>query len=110
MWGEQRRLFMNSPRESHFFVLYSARHSRCGHFLERADFRVITKDDLIHWSHDMAAKGLASTLPLHCDACSEDVPPTHLRVVEDANLMPRTIVPEIEITKFKPDDWILKTK
>jgi len=101
---------MNAPPESHFFVLYSAHHKRCGHYLERADFRVITKADLDAWSRDLTVNGLVNALPLHCDSCSEDVQPTHLRIIEDAHLMPRTIVPEIEITKFNPHDWILKTK
>lgn len=101
---------MDPLQESHFFVLYSARHNRCGHFLERADFRVMTKSDLINWSRDMAANGLANALPLHCDACAEKVQPTHVRVVEDANPMPRTIVPEMEIAAFNPNDWIIRTR
>jgi hypothetical protein len=69
----------------------------------------MTKDDLVAWSNDLTVNGLVSALPLHCDSCLEDVQPTHLRIVEDADLMPKTIVPEIEITKFNPHDWILKT-
>jgi hypothetical protein len=101
---------MNTAPESHFFVLYSTHHKRCGHYVERADHRVITKDDLVDWSHDLTVNGLVSALPLYCNNCSEDVQPTHLRIIEDTNPMPRTIVPEIEITKFNSRDWILKMK
>jgi hypothetical protein len=94
--------------DSHFFVLYSAQHSRCGHFIERADFRVVTKDDLFAWSRDTAATGSVQPLPLHCDRCSEDVQATHLRIIKDVYPVARTIVPEVEIKHFNANDWILK--
>jgi hypothetical protein len=47
-------------------------------------------------------------LPLHCDSCSEDVHPTHLRIIRGLDRVARTVVPETEIKKFNPEDWILK--
>jgi hypothetical protein len=99
---------MDSPNETHFLVLYSAHHERCGHFIERADFRVATKEDLIAWSHDMATGGSAHPLPLHCDNCAEDLQATHIRIVKDADPIAHTVVPELEIERFNPDSWILK--
>ena len=96
------------PHEPYFFVLYSARHHRCGQFIERADYRVLSKQDLLAWSSDLGANGTVKALSLHCAACSEDFSPTHLRILEDLDPSARTIVPEIEIKKFNPYDWILK--
>ena len=98
---------MNSPDSTRFFVLYSAQHVRCGHFLERADFRVVTRDDLLAWSLDMAKAGAIQPLPLHCDQCSEDVQATHLRIIKDDYPLPHTVVPEVKIRLFNPNDWIL---
>lgn len=95
-------------RDSHFFVLYSARHGRCGQFVERADYRVLSKNDLLRWSKDLGANGLVKPLSLHCAACAEDFVPTHLRIIEDIDPTARTVVPEIEIRKFNPSDWIIK--
>ena len=94
--------------DPHFFVLYSAQHGRCGHFIERADFRVVTKDDLFAWSRDAATTGFVQPLPLRCDRCSEDVQATHLRIIKDIYPVARTIVPEVEIKHFNANDWILK--
>jgi hypothetical protein len=99
---------MNTPHDPHFFVLYSAFHERCGHFLERADFRVVTKEDLFAWSRDMAAVGSVQPLPLHCNLCAEDIQPTHLRIIKDSDPHVYTVVPEVEIKRFNPNDWILK--
>ena len=99
---------MTNPYDAHFFVLYSAQHGRCGHFVERADFRVVTKDDLFAWSRDAAAAGSVQPLPLHCDCCSEDIEATHLRIIKDVYPVARTIVPEVEINHFNAEDWILK--
>lgn len=99
---------MEKHRETHFFVLYSAQHHPCGQFLERADFRVVTRDDLYAWSRDTAATGSVQPLPLHCDSCAEDIHPTHLRIIKDSDSLPKTVVPAIEIRKFNPNDWILK--
>jgi hypothetical protein len=99
---------MNSYRDPHFFVLYSAQHSRCGRFIERADFRVVTRDDLFAWSRDTAITGLVRPLPLHCDRCSEDLPATHLRIIKDVYPVARTVVPEVDIKHFNATDWILK--
>jgi hypothetical protein len=101
---------MEKHRETHFFVLYSAHHQPCGHFIERADFRVVTRDDLFAWSSDMASTGSVQPLPLHCDSCSEDIRPTHLRIIKDSESAAQTVVPEIEIRKFNPEDWIFKVK
>ena len=99
---------MGSSYDPNFFVLYSAQHSRCGRFIERADFRVVTKDDLFAWSRDTASTGVVQPLPLHCDRCSEDVPATHLRIIKDVYPVARTIVPEVEIKQFNANNWILK--
>jgi hypothetical protein len=99
---------MGNSHDPHFFVLYSAQHRRCGHFIERADFRVVTKDDLFAWSRDTATKGSVQPLPLHCDQCSEDIEATHLRIIKDIYPVARTIVPEVEIKNFNANDWILK--
>ena len=99
---------MNNAHEPSFFVLYSACHQRCGRLIERTDFRVVTKQDLLQWSRDFAVPESFQPLPLHCDACAEDVPATHLRIVRDADPTPRTLVPEVEIKKFNPDDWLVK--
>jgi len=101
---------MENKHETHFFVLYSAHHQPCGHFIERADFRVATREDLFAWSTDMANTGSIQPLPLHCDSCSEDVHPTHLRIIKGLDSVAKTVVPEIEIRKFNPEDWILKVK
>lgn len=101
---------METQHETHFFVLYSAHHQPCGHFIERADFRVVTREDLVAWSSDVATTGSIQPLPLHCDSCSEDVHPTHLRIIKGLDAVARTVVPEIEIRKFNPEDWILKAK
>ena len=101
---------MEKNQESSFFVLYSAYHKRCGQFVERADFRVVTREDLLAWSKDMAKTGSVQPLPLHCDTCAVDVRATHIRILKDADSIQRTVVPDIEIGHFKPDDWILKTK
>ena len=98
---------MDETGDPHFFVLYSAQHSRCGHFVEWADFRVVTKDDLLAWSRDMATSGSLQPLPLRCDRCSEDVQATHLRIIKDVYPIAHTIVPEVEIKRFNPHDWIL---
>jgi hypothetical protein len=98
---------MGSAEDSRFFVLYSALHSRCGHFVERADFRVVTEDDLFVWSRDMTNSGLIQPLPLRCDQCAEDVPATHLRIIRDDYPLPHTVVPEVKIKHFNPNDWIL---
>ena len=99
---------MDKTHDSHYFVLYSAQHSRCGHFVERADFRVVTRDDLLAWSRDTATTGSLQALPLRCDWCSEDIQATHLRIIEDVYPTAHTIVPEVEIRRFNPHDWILK--
>jgi hypothetical protein len=99
---------MKNSCDSHFFVLYSAQHQRCGHFIERADFRVVTKDDLFAWSRETASAGRVQPLPLHCDRCSEDVQATHLRIIKDVYPVARTIVPEVDIKHFNANDWILK--
>ena len=99
---------MDKAYDPHFFVLYSAQHGRCGLFIERADFRVVTKDDLFAWSRDTSSTGLVQPLPLHCDRCSEDVQPTHLRIIKDVYPVVQTIVPEVEIKRFDANDWILR--
>jgi hypothetical protein len=99
---------MGNFDDPHFFVLYSAQHSRCGYFIERADFRVVTKEDLFAWSRDTATAGFVQPLPLHCDRCSEDLQATHLRIIKDMYPIARTIVPEVEIKHFNANDWILK--
>ena len=99
---------MTNSRESHFFILYSARHQRCGHFIERADYRVVSKDDLIAWSRDLTSNGKPKILSLHCDKCAEDISPTHLRIIEDTEPVTRTVVPEMDLRRFDPKDWILK--
>ena len=99
---------MGTSYDPHFFVLYSAQHTRCGRFIERADFRVVTKDDLFAWSRDTVTTGFVQPLPLHCDRCSEDVQATHLRIIKDIYPIARTIVPEVEIRRFNANDWILK--
>jgi hypothetical protein len=104
------RTVMDKTHESSFFVLYSACHQRCGQFVERTDFRVVTKNDLFVWSQDMSASGSFQPLPLHCDTCAEDVQATHVRIIKDGNPIPRTVVPEVEIKKFRPEDWIVKIK
>jgi hypothetical protein len=96
------------PRVPHVFVLYSSRHHRCGQFIERADFRVQSEDDLLAWSRDLNNNGTVKPLTLHCVACSVDFSPTHLRIIEDIDPKPRTLVPEIEIKHFIPQDWIAK--
>ncbi|MEX1276316.1 MAG: hypothetical protein WEB62_07930 [Bacteroidota bacterium] len=96
------------PREPHVFVLYSSRHRRCGQFIERADYRVLSENDLLTWSRDLNTNGTIKPLTLHCVACSEDFPATHLRIIEDIDPKPRTLVPEIEIKQFNPRDWIVK--
>lgn len=101
---------MDTHHESHFFVLYSAHHKRCGHFIERADFRVVTREDLDAWSRDMTAIGSVQPLPLHCFTCAEELQPTHIRIIEDSDPIAHTIVPEVEISHFKPNDWILRVK
>jgi hypothetical protein len=35
---------------------------------------------------------------------------THVRIIKDAHSIPRTVVPDVEIKSFHPDDWILKIK
>lgn len=92
---------------THFVVLYSAHHPSCGRYIERSDFRVVTREDLFAWSNDMRASGGVQPLPLHCDACAEDFYPTHVRITRDATASVHTVVPEIEIKKFNPEDWIL---
>lgn len=99
---------MNKSHEPSFFVLYSACHQRCGRFVERTDFRVVTKEDLFEWSRDFSSPGSFQPLPLHCDTCAEDVLATHVRIIKDADPHPRTVVPEVEIKKFHPDDWLVK--
>ena len=101
---------MDKTHESSFFVLYSACHQRCGRFVERTDFRVVTKHDLFEWSNDIATNGSFRPLPLHCDSCSEDLEATHVRIIKDGDPVPRTVVPEVEIKKFKPDNWIVTMK
>lgn len=101
---------MEETLSAHFFVLYSAHHPPCGHFIERADFRVVTREDLFAWSNDIAASGGVQPLPLHCDACAEDFHPTHVRIIKDADASAHTVVPEIELKKFNPEDWILNVK
>lgn len=101
---------MDKPGESHFFVLYSAQHERCGNYIERADFRVATKEDLFAWSDEMATCGSVNALPLHCDTCAEDLQPTHLRIIENAHILAHTVVPEVEIEGFNPESWIVKMK
>lgn len=101
---------MEKQHETHFFVLYSAHHQPCGHFIERADFRVVTREDLFAWSSDMATTGSVQPLPLHCDSCSEDLHPTHLRIIRDSDSVTQTVVPEIDIRTFNPEDWIFKDK
>jgi len=97
-------------QDPHFFILYSARHHRCCQFVERADYRVISKEDLFAWSQEVAARGSVEALSLHCDACAEDFSPTHLCILEDTDPMGRTVVPEMEIEKFNPSDWLLKSR
>jgi hypothetical protein len=104
------RKILDKTHESSFFVLYSACHQRCGRFVERTDFRVVTRHDLIEWSRDVSANDSFQPLPLHCDACAEDVQATHVRIVRDGDPIARTVVPQVEIKKFKPKDWILKLK
>lgn len=99
---------MIAPKKPQLFVLYSARHHRCGLFLERADYRILSKEDLQAWSHDLTSNGKLKTLTLHCDVCAEDIPPTHVRVIEDSDPKATTLVPEVEIKKFKLADWIIK--
>jgi hypothetical protein len=99
---------MDKTLESSFFVLYSACHQRCGRFLERADFRVVTKHDLFAWSKDISANNSFQPLPLHCDVCAEDIQATHVRIIKDGDPVSHTVVPEVEIKKFKPEDWIVK--
>src|SRR3989304_151521 len=89
-------------REPHVFVLYSSRHDRRGRFIERADYRVLSENDLLTWSRDLNPNGTVKPLTLHCVACSEDFPPTHLRIIEDIDPVPRPLVPEIEIKNFIP--------
>ncbi len=101
---------MDKDRESFFFVLYSAQHQRCGRFVERTDFRVVTHDDLLAWSRDVTSNGAVQPLPLHCDTCAEDLQATHIRILKDADSVPHTVVPDIKIANFNPDDWILKMK
>jgi len=101
---------MDKTHESSFFVLYSACHQRCGHFVERTDFRVVTRLDLVAWSRDMSTNSSFQPLPLHCDTCAEDIQPTHVRIIKDGDPLPHTVVPEVEIKKFKPDEWIINLK
>jgi hypothetical protein len=101
---------LDNDHHSHFFVLYSARHQRCGQFVERTDFRVVTREDLFAWSEDVTHNGSVQPLPLRCDACSEDLQATHIRILHDAQSVARTVVPEVEIQQFHPNDWILKLK
>jgi len=98
---------MSRIHEPAFFVLYSACHQRCGRFVERTDFRVVTKNDLLEWSRDFVTPGSFQPLPLHCDRCAEDVTATHVRIIKDADPAPRTVVPEVEIKKFNPEDWLV---
>lgn len=99
---------MDKTHESSFLVLYSACHQRCGQLVERTDFRVVTKHDLLAWSRDMNTNSSFQPLPLHCDTCAEDVQATHVRIVRDGNPISRTVVPEVEIKKFKPEAWLIK--
>ena len=99
---------MDKAHESSFSVLYSACHQPCGRSVERTDFRVVTKHDLFVWSLDMSKNDSFQPLPLHCDACAEDVQATHIKIVKDGEPVPRTVVPEVEINKFRPEDWIVK--
>ena len=101
---------MDKPAESRFSVLYSAQHKRCGNYVERADFRVATKEDLFAWSDEITLKGSVKPLPLRCDTCSEDLPPTHLRIIKDEHTLAHTVVPEVEIRGFSPEHWIVKMK
>jgi hypothetical protein len=101
---------MDKTHEPSFFVLYSACHQRCGRLVERTDFRVVTKNDLDVWSKDMTTNASFQPLPLHCDTCAEDIQATHVRIVKDGDPIPRTVVPEVEIKKFKQEDWIFKMK
>lgn len=96
---------MNKIQDASFSVLYSARHQRCGRSVERTDFRVVTQQDLFRWSQDFVTADSFQPLPLHCDVCAEEVLPTHVRITKDVDSMTRTVVPEVEITKFNPDDW-----
>ncbi|MBF8294332.1 MAG: hypothetical protein HW389_877 [Bacteroidetes bacterium] len=105
-----RKEFMDKTLDPSFFVLYSAHHQRCGQSIERTDFRVVTKQDLFAWSRDLAANGAVQPLPIRCDTCAEDVQATHVRIIKDAHSIPRTVVPDMEIKSFHPDDWILKIK
>jgi hypothetical protein len=101
---------MDQPSESHYFVLYSAQHKRCGNHIERADFRVATKEDLFAWSDEIALHGSVKALPLHCDTCAEDLQPTHLRIINNTRIISHTVVPEVEIKGFNPENWIVKMK
>ena len=101
---------MDKSSETHFFVLYSAQHERCGGFVEREDFRVATKEDLLAWSDEMAMNGSEHPLPIRCDTCAEDVQPTHLRIMKDADTLAHTVVPEVEIRGFNPESWIQSLK
>jgi hypothetical protein len=99
---------MDKTHEPSFFVLYSACHQRCGRLVERTDFRVVTKNDLDVWSKDMTTNASFQPLPLHCDTCAEDIQATHVRIVKDGDPIPRTVVPDVEIRRFRPEDWILR--
>jgi hypothetical protein len=101
---------LDTENNAHFFVLYSARHQRCGRFVERTDFRVVTLEDLFAWSADFSLNGIIQPLPLHCDACAENLEATHVRILHDAQSVARTVVPEVEIHRFHPNDWIHKLK
>ncbi|MBI3586712.1 MAG: hypothetical protein HY088_06250 [Ignavibacteriales bacterium] len=98
---------MDAEEKPLFFVLYSAHHERCGEFLERADSRITTKEDLLRWSQGMLPGMQPDTLPIHCYKCAEDVTPTHLRIIAEVGSTVQSVVPEIEIKKFNPGDWIL---
>ena len=101
---------MDKSVTTHFSVLYSAQHKRCGNYVERADFRVATKEDLFAWSEEVTSRGSVQALPLRCDACAEDLTPTHLRIIKDEQSLPHTVVPEVEIKGFSPESWIVKMK
>ncbi len=101
---------MEKSAAAHFSVLYSAQHKRCGNYIERADFRVATKEDLFAWSEEVSSKGSVQPLPLRCDACAEDLSPTHLRIIKDEYTLAHTVVPEVEIKGFSPESWLLKMK
>ncbi|MFH0992010.1 MAG: hypothetical protein V1799_18550 [bacterium] len=101
---------MTDSQQSHIFLLYSARHQQCGHYIERVDYRISSKEDLVLWTKKLNIAAPDSVLSLHCDKCSKDFMPTHVRVIEDTHLIVKTLVPEIEIKKFNPADWILKIR